>query len=133
MHIQSAKILRNNKTTKELQPKELKFPDFDSLFPAVPDSSRILAGCRRSDYSASRVATAVEDCDAHLLNLNVTDLGDEEMPVVFDLRVNLRNAESVARSLERYGYRILLAESGDRADDTTLRERLDEVLRYINM
>ncbi len=99
----------------------------------MPDCSRILAGCRRADYSASRVATAVEDCNAHVLNLNVTDLGDEELPVVFDLRVNIRNVESVARSLERYGYRILLSETDGDADSDTFRERLDEVLRYINM
>lgn len=74
------------------------------LFPPNPDSSTLLIVCGRHDYSASMIARAVEDCDAHLLNLNIlADTPDAES-VAVAIRVGLRHAPSVIRSLARYGY-----------------------------
>ena len=126
--------------------KPIKFPENDYLFPAVDESSRLLVGCRREDYSASRIAHAVEDCNAHLLNLNVTSFGekynynlndddlgaDAKFPVVFDIRVSHRNAESIGRSLERYGYTVLDSSSSNEPDDTTA-SRIDGLLRYLEI
>ena len=123
--------------------KEIKFPENDYLFPSVAESSRLLVGCRRQDYSASRIAKAVEDCNAHLLNLNVTSFGekgdysaidadessDAKFPVIFDIRVNHRSASSISRSLERYGYTVLGTSSADDPDDTTAR-RIQDILHY---
>lgn len=122
------------------------FPENEYLFPPVAESSRLLVGCRREDYSASRIAHAVEDCNAHLLNLNVTamdgdkdydidgdGISDGKFPVVCDLRVSHRNAEHISRSLERYGYTVLEASSSDKADDSTLRRRIDELFRYLEI
>ena len=68
--------------TKELLAKDNRNSDFyteyNTLFPAVGDECRMLIGCRRANYSASEIARAVEDCDAQLLNLNVTSLAAEE-------------------------------------------------------
>jgi len=127
-----------------LTSKAIKFSDPAALFPPVADSSRLLVGCRRADYSASRVARAVEDCDAHVLNLNVVGSDDssvsgELLPadgfsdMFFDLRVSHRSPEAVARSLERYGYTVLLASNAAGADADTLRRRMDGVLRYLEM
>lgn len=120
------------------------FPENEYLFPPVAESSRLLVGCNREDYSASRIAHAVEDCDAHLLNLNVTsitndsDPGDSDsnegkFPVVFDIRVSHRNAERISRSLERYGYTVLKTSASERPDDDTLRRRIDEFFRYLEV
>lgn len=113
----------------------------------MPESSRLLVGCRREDYSASRIAHAVEDCNAHLLNLNVTSLQGEDMrhadgydpeeyadakfPVVFDIRVSHRDAAGIARSLERYGYTVLEAQNAAGVDDETLRDRLEMLFKYL--
>ena len=125
--------------------KPTKFPENDYLYPPMPDSARLLVGCRREDYSASRLAHAVEDCDAHLLNLNVTasgmewrpspasESGDPKFPVIVDLRVSHRNADSIARSLERYGFTVLEADAPDSSDGDVLRERLDHLWRYLNV
>lgn len=120
-----------------------KFPENDYLFPPVHESSRLLVGCRREDYSASRIARAVEDCDAHLLNLNITAMssdssaydeeGDPKFPVVFDLRVSHRSALSISRSLERYGYTVLDTLSYDPEDDASLKRRIDEFFRYLDI
>ena len=126
--------------------KPIIFPENEQLFPPVAESSRLLVGCRREDYSASRIARAVEDCNAHLLNLNVTSFGekkdyddidvaenaDAKFPVVFDLRVNHRSAAGVSRSLERYGYTVLGTSSADAPDDTTS-SRIEELIRYLEI
>lgn len=119
-----------------------KFPEHEYLYPPVPDSSRLLVGCRREDYSASRIAHAVEDCDAHLLNLNVTGFNTEadsdtssgysaKFPVVFDIRVSHRNADSIMRSLERYGYTVLDAQDAPGVDKDTMRERIELFFKYL--
>lgn len=87
------------------------------------------------DYSASAIARAVEDCDAHLINLNVLADRPSEAPgqCLVALRVDHRNASAVARSLERYGYRILDLEHAPGADSDTMRERVRELIHYLDV
>lgn len=126
-----------------------KFPENDYFFPPVAESTRLLVGCRREDYSASRIAHAVEDCNAHLLNLNVTSLSDysnnnevtddfdtgedAKFPVVFDIRVSHRNAAGISRSLARYGYTVIDSYGGDDPDNETARQRIEELFRYLEI
>ncbi len=105
--------------TKELSAKDIKNLSAAELFAPAAEASLLLVACRRADYSASRMARAVEDADAHLLNLNVTALpADDFMPdsVVVALRVGRRDATPVVRSLERYGYEVLDFASDSPAD-----------------
>ena len=103
------------------------------LFPPVNDSCRLVMTCHKDDYAASIVARAVEDCDAHLLNLNVTaDTTDDGLMVV-ELRVGINNGESVARSLARYGYEVVNIEHDSVVDDDSMRRRIDELMHYINL
>lgn len=122
-------------------PANNHFPENEYFFPAAGDSSRLLVGCRREDYSASRIARAVEDCDAHLLNLNITSMGDAgadsvpEYPVIVDLRVSHRNADSISRSLERYGYTVLDVLNDDNCEgaDSLSRQRIDQLIRFLEI
>lgn len=126
-----------------------KFPEDDYLFPPMAESSRLLVGCNKEDYSASRIARAVEDCNAHLLNLNVTaygtdpsgktmndyddDYADARFPVVVDLRVSHRNPRGIGRSLERYGYTVIETMAGDMADEESSLRNIDHLFRYLEI
>lgn len=126
---------------------QTNFPQNDYLYPPLEESTRLLVGCRAEDYSASRIAHAVEDCNAHLLNLNITSpytQGSEEtrtlnpddiaqFPVLFDMRVSIRNAASIARSLERYGYHVLDALEPQEFDDETSYNRYLQLMKYLEM
>lgn len=104
------------------------------LFPAVGESCDIVVRCPRADYSASAIARAVEDCDAHLLNLNVTTDGERlDNRVVTELRVSHRSPLAVARSLERYGYEVVDVEHDALADDPLAADRLNELMYYIDL
>lgn len=107
--------------------------NFARLFPPVEDSCRLTMVCRREQYAASTVARAVEDCDAHLLNLNVTDQATPDGEIVVELRVGINNGESVARSLARYGYEVVKITHDANVDAGTMRSRIDELLHYIEL
>ena len=119
------------------------------LFPDLEDGTSITVAVNRDNYSASAIARAVEDCNTHLLNLNITadgalPGGDKTGDVILELRVAMRFAMPVVRSLERYGYRVLSASSGgdvvdltsqkppEEVIDETLRERVNLLLRLID-
>lgn len=105
----------------------------ERLFPGNDEASEITIECNRTDYSASAIARAVEDCNAHLINLNVTsEPASRAGCVVVDLRVSHRNANAVARSLERYGYLVTSAD-GAMEDPLTQRARSHamELLKYL--
>lgn len=109
--------------------------EFERLFPDVEDSTRLTVCCRRGDYSASRIARAVEDCDSHLLNLNVTvpPKSGSDALIYVDLRVNLCDPSAIARSLERYGYEVVEIISSTPRDFDTVKSRIDEFLHYLEI
>lgn len=108
--------------------------------PPQPESSLLTVACRPEDYSASQLARAVEDSDAHLINLNVTDTRLDDGRITIELRTNRRHAGATARSLERYGYEVL-SNNPDNSDDSDnfdnleadLRLRAAEILHIINL
>ncbi len=121
--------------TKDLLPKDAHSIDFARLFPPLPDESRLLVECPHGQYSASIITRAIEDCDAQVMNLNVTSLGyeDGEAATIVDVRVNRRNTDSICRSLARYGYEVIDTTVASDADNERLRLRAAEILRYLEM
>lgn len=107
-------------------------PSLRHLFPDAGESSRLTIVCRRADYSASRLSHAVEDADAHILNLNITDEVPFEGGITVELRISHRHPSAVARSLERYGYTVARVSGNDEMMQIT-RERLDQLMAHLNV
>ncbi len=103
------------------------------LYPPVDEACELTLLCRPGQFCASEIARAVEDCDAHLLNLNVTSMRNGEGSNVIALRVSHANGLSVARSLERYGYEVTAVNDSNAADTEVMRERIGELLHYLEM
>ncbi|MCH5238723.1 MAG: hypothetical protein J1F38_00700 [Muribaculaceae bacterium] len=74
------------------------------------DCSVIAVECDPQDYSASLLAHAVEDSDAHLVDLFTAPSQNGLMLVT--LRVRHSDPTAAVRSLERYGYHVVEAHSG---------------------
>lgn len=130
--------MKRNSITKDEKNTE-KVSDNDagslllSLMPYHPGSSRFTVVCKSRDYSAARIAHAIEDVGAHVLNLNITDrnVGDDMMAV--DVRVDWGDISSIIRSLARYEYAVEDAEVGIETLSETERKRIEEFLRYIDV
>lgn len=97
----------------------------ESLISARDDSSVITLQCAPGDYSASRIAMAVEDTDTHLVDLwtHPTDGGMVEV----NLRVRRDDPSTVVHSLERYGYEVVNASGKTYRDAETTAMRLLEL------
>ncbi len=103
------------------------------LFPPVFECCELKVVCHRQNYCASQLARAVEDADAHLLNMNITS---EQLPnnhIAIELRISHRNAGSVARSLERYGYEVSDIFSGFDIDAELTDHRINELMTHMQV
>ncbi len=105
----------------------------ERLFPHVDDSSSLSVSCYRADFSASRIAHAVEDCDAHLLNLNLTSETTPAGEIIIDLRISHRDPARVARSLERYGYSVVAMDDAGGPDIDTMRDRVRQLMLHLGV
>lgn len=107
--------------------------DIEVIFPPRLEACNILVGTGREDFVASRIAHAVEDADANLINMNVTELADSNNSHIVALRVDHRDPERVARSLERYGYNIVELRAADGSHDPETQARIDELIHYLSI
>lgn len=98
--------------------------------PLFADTSVINIECPPEQYSASMIARAVEDADAHLVSLSVSP-GEGTAEV--ELRVTLRDPWPAVRSLERYGYEVVSALPSDETVRSVQEERLDALRAYLNV
>ncbi|MCH5225952.1 MAG: hypothetical protein J1D77_08110 [Muribaculaceae bacterium] len=73
------------------------------------DCSVITVECGPEDYCASAIAHAIEDSDAHLVDLLSAPADNGRMSVT--LRVRHSDPTAAVRSLERYGYHVVEAHS----------------------
>ena len=71
------------------------------------DCSVITLECRPEDYSASIISHAIEDTDAHLVDLFSSPGNDGNIKVT--LRVRHSDPSAAVRSLERYDFHVLEA------------------------
>lgn len=71
------------------------------------DSSIVTVECRPEDYSASLLAHAVEDAEAHLVDLWSVPIEDGMLRVT--LRVRSTDPTAAVRSLERYDFHVVEA------------------------
>lgn len=109
------------------------------LMPPRQEASVITVVCRPSDFSASALARAVEDSNAHLLNMNVTADKRDDGNMTIELRTSLRHADATVRSLARYGFEVVASRSfpdedsaGGRLDET-MRSRAAELLHILEL
>lgn len=104
-----------------------------TLFPQLNESTELTITCPPSQYSASAIAHAVEDADAHLLNLNVTAGTEPNSLTTVVLRVNHSRGESVAKSLSRYGYETIKIAVPNGITSVEMVDRVRELVHYLNV
>ena len=103
------------------------------MIAARDDCSIVILECAPEDYSASLLAHAVEDSDAHLVDL--FSVPAENGMIHVTLRVRHTDPTAAVRSLERYGFRVLSSyTSGDSIQSMEIAtERLLSLQAYMNV
>lgn len=120
--------------THILSPLPLPEAPLEWLMPPRDEASELLLSCDPSDYSAGTIARAVEDCDAHLLNLNITSGSTPRGETMVHLRVSHLDPSAVSRSLARYGYETIAMRSASGAiGDSRAAARAREALHYLSV
>ena len=69
------------------------------------DSSLVTVECAPGDYSASRLSHAVEDSDAHIVDLWTTPATNGHIQVT--MRIRRSDPTATIHNLERYGYEVV--------------------------
>lgn len=103
------------------------------MFPVVDESCELIVECDSHNYSASVVARAVEDCNAHILNLNVMERTTSDKRIAIALRINHSHGEAVARSLARYGYDVVDIVGSNDPISANTQERINELIHYLEL
>ncbi|MCH5236302.1 MAG: hypothetical protein J1E95_00690 [Muribaculaceae bacterium] len=104
-----------------------------SMIASRDDCSVITVECQPEDYSASVLAHAVEDSDAHLVDL-LSSPG-EEGRIKVTLRVRHSDPSAAIRSLERYDFHVIEAHASgsDILESQIAAERLLSLQALMNV
>lgn len=101
------------------------------MIPARDDSSIVTLECAPADYSASRISHAVEDSDAHIVDLWSAPAENGKIRVT--LRVRRSDPTPTVHNLERYGYDVIDTSSSDYQDAEVAWERLLALNALLNV
>jgi CBS domain-containing protein len=98
---------------------------------AINDAGAILVlEVNEKDYSLAEISQIVESNDARILSANVTSTPDSTKMEV-TLKVNRDNVDGIIQTFNRYDY-IISASFHQSGFDDSIRDRYDELMRYLN-
>lgn len=97
-----------------------------------PEGSFVALEMNSPDYLLSQVIHLVEQNNAHVLSLiTYTEPGTGKHIVL--LKVDLEDLTPILRSFERFNYTVKYCAQKQVLNDETLRNRLDELMYYLEM
>ncbi len=84
------------------------------------------------DYTLTDIARIVESNNAHVMNLFVLPIADGNT-LLISIKLNLLDISPVLMSFERFNYKVIYYRMKEGMVTDTHKERLDELLYYLNM
>ena len=84
------------------------------------------------DYTLTDIARIVESNNAHVMNLFVLPIADGNT-LLISIKLNLLDISPVLMSFERFNYKVIYYRMKEGMVTDTNKERLDELLYYLNM
>ena len=119
--------------------KELLINKYIALTAAFDDSSNlgsdgswIVLEVDPADYVLSKMAHLIEQNNAKVLHV-FSCLEEETSKQIVLLKINLKEAASVVRSLERFDYRVLYSSESSSITYETMRNRANELIYYLEL
>ena len=84
------------------------------------------------DYTLTEIARIVESNNARIMNVFILPVADGNT-LIISIKLNLLDISPVLMSLERFNYKVLHYEMKEGVVTENHKERLDELLYYLNM
>jgi CBS domain-containing protein len=106
---------------------------FGQLPDSVGESGILVLAMEERDYSLSQISRYVEENNAKVLSAHVAQDDLDPRRIRLTLKLNTSNLSRIAATLERFGYAITAQFSGSGEITESDQERLDSLLRYLNL
>jgi hypothetical protein len=84
------------------------------------------------DYTLTDIARIIESNNARIMNVFILPVADGNT-LIISIKLNLLDISPVLMSLERFNYKVLHYEMKEGVVTETHKERLDELLYYLEM
>lgn len=117
---------------KQIQKQSVSFTTDSFLSLSDTENSLVVIERPLVDYSLTDIARIVESNNARVMNLFVLPIADGNT-LMISIKLNLIDISAVLMSFERFDYKIVYYEMKEGIVTDTHKERLDELLHYLNM
>lgn len=117
---------------KQIQKQSVSFTTDSFLSLSDTENSLVVIERPLVDYSLTDIARIVESNNARVMNLFVLPIADGNT-LMISIKLNLIDITPVLMSFERFDYKIVYYEMKEGIVTDTHKERLDELLHYLNM
>jgi len=85
------------------------------------------------DYSLAEIARLVEENNAKIISFMMVEDPLDKGKIKLTLKINQEDLSRVIATLERFNYRIIARYQENRSDPSNEKERLDMLMRYLNI
>lgn len=105
---------------------------FNQLVTAATPGGIIELDVHPRDYSLAEIARIIEDVDAQVLSLYVSQ-NEQEHNYRITIKTNKMETESIRNSFDRFGYSIRVIDADDTAMDVKIQSNYNSLLRYLDI
>lgn len=117
---------------QQIQKQLLSFTTENFLGLSDTENSMVVIESPLIDYSLTDIARIVESNNAHVMNLFVLPIADGNT-LMISVKLNLIDISPVLMSFERFNYNVIFYKMKEGTVTDTHKERLDELLHYLDM
>ncbi len=118
--------------TRQIEKQSVSFTPESFLGLSDTENSLIILEIPLVDYTITDIARIVESNNARVMNLFVLPVADGNT-LIISVKLNLLDISTVLMSFERFNYKVLYYRMKEGSVTDTHKERLDELLYYLEM
>ncbi|MDO5522579.1 MAG: hypothetical protein Q4G48_00870 [Bacteroidia bacterium] len=117
---------------RQIEKQSVSFTVENFLGLSDTENSLIIIEIPLTDYTLTDIARIVESNNARAMNLFVLPVADGNT-LMISIKLNLLDISPVLMSFERFNYKVLYYQMKEGAVTDTHKERLNELLYYLEM
>ena len=120
------------KNRNQIEKQSVSFNVENFLGLSDTENSLVVIEISLIDYTLTDIARIIESNNARIMNVFILPVADGNT-LIISIKLNLLDISPVLMSLERFNYKVLHYEMKEGVVTETHKERLDELLYYLEM